>query len=237
MPQEQTGIVMIHGREYQTVALRVRKFREQHPDWSLTSEIIQRDDMIVVMRSSIADPAGRVLATGHAEEVRSASQINETSALENCETSAHGRALAALGFGGSEFASADEVANAIHQQAQPPAVPRPAPSGPPAVPRPAPSGKLGDFFVDGVVGDYQPPKEGKSGRYGPAAFTVGGMVVKTFDGKVRQLMEAAYSAQVPAKVWYEKKTSRYGMDLWIVDAQAQGIPDPGEFGDGANEEA
>jgi hypothetical protein len=111
-----TGIVNIRGKEYQTVALRVQKFREAHPAWSLTSEVLFRDTECVVMKSIIADETGRVLATGHAEEYRKSSQINGTSALENAETSAHGRALAALGIGGTEFASANEVQNAIHQQ-------------------------------------------------------------------------------------------------------------------------
>ena len=114
-----TGIVNIRGKEYQTVALRVQKFREQHPDWSLTSEVLFRDADCVVVKSIIADETGRVLATGHAEEYRKASQINGTSALENAETSAHGRSLAALGIGGTEFASANEVQNAIHQQSNP----------------------------------------------------------------------------------------------------------------------
>jgi hypothetical protein len=60
--------------------------------------------------------ANMVIATGYAEEVRTASKINRTSALENCETSAVGRALAFFGLAGSEIASADEVANAIQQQ-------------------------------------------------------------------------------------------------------------------------
>jgi hypothetical protein len=115
-----TGIVNIKGKEYQTVALRVQKFREAHPAWSLTSEVLFRDADCVVMKSIIADETGRVLATGHAEEYRKSSQINGTSALENAETSAHGRALAALGIGGTEFASANEVQNAIHQQAEKP---------------------------------------------------------------------------------------------------------------------
>lgn len=114
-----TGIVNIRGKEYQTVALRVQKFREAHPGWSLTSEVLFRDADCVVMKSIIADETGRVLATGHAEEYRKASQINGTSALENAETSAHGRSLAALGIGGTEFASANEVQNAIHQQSKP----------------------------------------------------------------------------------------------------------------------
>jgi hypothetical protein len=115
-----TGIVNIRGKEYQTVALRVQKFREAHPTWALTSEVLFRDADCVVMKSIIADETGRILATGHAEEYRKSSQINGTSALENAETSAHGRALAALGIGGTEFASANEVQNAIHQRAEKP---------------------------------------------------------------------------------------------------------------------
>ena len=111
-----TGIVNIRGKEYQTVALRVQKFRDAHPNWSLTSEVLFRDADCVVVKSIIADETGRVLATGHAEEYRESGQINSTSALENAETSAHGRSLAALGIGGTEFASANEVQNAIHQQ-------------------------------------------------------------------------------------------------------------------------
>jgi len=112
-----SGIVNIHGKEYQTVAYRVGKFREIHKfDLSLATEIVERSEDFVVMKATIANSEGRILATGHSEEYRKASQINKTSALENAETSAIGRALAALGMGGTEFASADEVANAIGQQ-------------------------------------------------------------------------------------------------------------------------
>ena len=115
-----TGITNIRGKEYQTVALRVSKFRDAHPMYALTSSVVLRDEDCVVMQAQIADETGRVLATGHAEEYRKASQINRTSALENCETSAIGRALAAFGFGGTEFATANEVLNAIHQQSDKP---------------------------------------------------------------------------------------------------------------------
>jgi len=113
-----SGIVNIHGKEYFTVGKRVQMFREKYPTHSLTTEIIHRDAELVVMKATISDEASRILATGHSEEVRKASQINKTSALENAETSAIGRALAALGIGGTEFASADEVASAIGQQKQ-----------------------------------------------------------------------------------------------------------------------
>lgn len=114
-----TGIVNIHGKQYQTVAYRVGKFREANPTFTLTTEIIHRDAEMVVMKATILDDKGRIIATGHSEERRGASTINKTSALENAETSAIGRALATFGLGGTEFATADEVANAIHQQRGP----------------------------------------------------------------------------------------------------------------------
>ena len=114
-----TGIVNIKGKEYQTVALRVQKFREAHPDWELSTEIIKADDTVVIMQARIYTDLGKCIATGHAEEFRASSQINSTSALENAETSAIGRCLAAAGWGGMEFGSANEVQNAIHQQATP----------------------------------------------------------------------------------------------------------------------
>lgn len=114
--KKETGITNIRGREYQTVALRVTKFRADKEEWSLTTEIVSRDDECVVMKATISNEQGRILATGHAEEYRKSSQVNKTSALENAETSAIGRALAAAGWGGTEFASANEVQNAIHQQ-------------------------------------------------------------------------------------------------------------------------
>jgi len=111
-----TGVVNIRGKEYQTVALRVQKFREAHPEWELSTEIIEANEKFVIMQARIYNTDGKCIATGHAEEFRAASQINSTSALENAETSAIGRALAAAGWGGTEFASANEVQNAIHQQ-------------------------------------------------------------------------------------------------------------------------
>jgi hypothetical protein len=110
---QQTGIVNIRGKAYQTVALRVQTFREAHPGWRLITEIVFRDGECVVMKATIGNEDGKVIATGHAEEYRADGQINATSALENAETSAIGRALAALGLGGTEFASANEVERAV----------------------------------------------------------------------------------------------------------------------------
>lgn len=124
MAKPETGVVNIRGKEYQTVALRVQKFREAHSEWTIDTEIVTRDADCVVMRARILDETGRLRGTGYSEEYRKSSQINRTSALENAETSAIGRALAACGFGGTEYASANEVQNAIQQQeAQKPDIP------------------------------------------------------------------------------------------------------------------
>ncbi len=123
--KQNNGKVNIHGREYETVALRVQKFKSAYPNHALTTEVLTRDEDCVVMKASIYNPEGRLIATGHAEEYRKASTINKTSALENAETSAIGRALAAFGLGGTEFATADEVANAIGQQRAAQAVQQP----------------------------------------------------------------------------------------------------------------
>lgn len=112
-----TGIVNIHGKEYKTVAKRVDEFRAEHKqDLAITTELISIDEKTVVMKAEIRTKDNFVIATGYAEENRTASTINRTSALENCETSAIGRALANFGLAGGEYASADEVAQAISQQ-------------------------------------------------------------------------------------------------------------------------
>ena len=112
------GVVKIHGKEYKTVALRVAEFRAAHPDYTISTELVEANDVLVIMKASILDNESRLLATGYSEEVRAASKINATSALENAESSCVGRALAFYGLGGTDMsiASADEVANAIQQQ-------------------------------------------------------------------------------------------------------------------------
>jgi len=107
--------VMIHGKEYHTVAERVHAFRETAPDLTIETKIVRWEGDDVVVKASISDN-GKLIATGLAHEVRGSTNINKTSHVENCETSAIGRALAAFGLAGTEYATADEVANAIAQQ-------------------------------------------------------------------------------------------------------------------------
>lgn len=111
------GVVNIKGKDYKMVVARVNDFRQAHPEFGMHSDVVHHDDERVIVKVWITDDAGMVRGTGLAEEVRAASNINRTSALENAETSAFGRALASMGFGGDvSYASADEVANAIGQQ-------------------------------------------------------------------------------------------------------------------------
>ena len=112
------GVVNIHGKKYLTVARRINDFREAHPDYGVCTEVLSIDDATVVCRAVITDANGRQVSSGIAEESRTSSRINQTSAVENCETSAVGRALAFFGMAGTEIASADEVAGAINQQRQ-----------------------------------------------------------------------------------------------------------------------
>jgi len=111
--------VKIHGKDYRTVAERVELFHQNHKqsEKSITTEILHNDESTVMMKTTVT--VGESTYTGHAVEVYNSSMINKTSALENCETSAIGRALASAGLGGTEFASADEVTNAIAQQNKP----------------------------------------------------------------------------------------------------------------------
>ena len=107
--------INIKGKEYVEVNERLKYFRENHPEHSLVTEIIQCTEEHCVIKATIVY-GGVPIATGHAHEVRSASFINKTSFVEVCETSAWGRALANFGIGiDSQVASAHEVANAIAQ--------------------------------------------------------------------------------------------------------------------------
>ena len=110
--------ISIHGKDYATVALRLAVARRNlGAKLKIETEIVSIDKDVVVVKA-IVTIAGNVIATGLAEERRAASRINQTSALENCETSAVGRALAFCGITNDSIASAEEVAAAIEQQSK-----------------------------------------------------------------------------------------------------------------------
>lgn len=106
----------IKGKEYVEVNERIKYFREsgEYKGWSLTSEVYHLDADSCVIKASVLNDKGEIVATGFAQEDKSSSYINKTSYVENCETSAWGRALANLGIGiDTSIASSNEVAMAI----------------------------------------------------------------------------------------------------------------------------
>lgn len=109
--------IKIQGKEYVMVNERLKAFRADHPEYSLISEIVNLDNNSCIIKASILNDKGVVIATGHAQEDRDSTYINKTSFIENCETSAWGRALGNFGYGiDTSVASADEVAMAIAKQ-------------------------------------------------------------------------------------------------------------------------
>jgi hypothetical protein len=110
--------VNIKGKMYAQVATRVQIIREEFgQDVRIMSKIHEINDTVVRVESVISvNDRGEwvVIGNGFAEEYRAAGMINKNSALENCETSAIGRALANCGLSGGEYASSFEVNNAIH---------------------------------------------------------------------------------------------------------------------------
>lgn len=109
--------VNIKGKDYVMVNERLKEFREKYKGYSLISELVNLTDDSCVFKATILDESGIVKATGHAQEDRTSSMINKTSFVENCETSAWGRALANFGIGiDTSVASADEVSMAMAKQ-------------------------------------------------------------------------------------------------------------------------
>ena len=109
----------IRGKQYVEVNERIKFFRQEdeYKNWTISTEFTSLDSEMCVCRAIIADPSQRIIASGHAHEVQGSSNINKTSYVENCETSAIGRALAMMGIGiDASIASANEVTEAIAKQ-------------------------------------------------------------------------------------------------------------------------
>lgn len=113
---EKIKTVDIKGKDYAEVNQKVLGYRELFPTGYITTEILSHENGVVVMKATVGVD-DKVLATGIAYEKEGSSFINKTSYIENCETSAVGRALSFLGIGiDTSIASAKEVQNAIKQQ-------------------------------------------------------------------------------------------------------------------------
>ena len=110
------GTMDIKGKNYVLVNERVKAFRMLYPEGSIQTDLIKDENGVCTFKAS-ASVGDLVLATGYAQEKESSSYINKTSYIENCETSAVGRALGFLGIGiDTSIASAEEVDTAIRNQ-------------------------------------------------------------------------------------------------------------------------
>jgi len=111
----------IKGKEYAEVNQRIKAFRIVYPEGFIHTDLISNEGGVCVFKAKAGffDDNGlpHVLGTGTAYEKEDSSFINKTSYIENCETSAVGRALGMCGFGiDTSVCSADELGNALVQQ-------------------------------------------------------------------------------------------------------------------------
>lgn len=109
----------IKGKEYAEVNQRIKAFRMIYPQGSLPTELLSNENGVCIFKASVFTDDGKLLATGTAYEKENSTFINKTSYIENCETSALGRALGIAGFGiDTSVASAEEVQNAMANQVE-----------------------------------------------------------------------------------------------------------------------
>lgn len=111
----------IKGKDYAEVNQRIKAFRMVYPTGRITTTMLRNENGVCVFYAQVGfyDAVGeyKELGTGTAQEKEDSSFINKTSYIENCETSAVGRALGMCGFGiDTSIASYEEVVNAIEQQ-------------------------------------------------------------------------------------------------------------------------
>lgn len=87
-------------KDYEDVDTRLHKFWDAHPDGRIYTELVAHTETRFIVKAYAYREIDSEIpaATGYAEEQVGSSKVNETSALENCETSAIGRALANLGL-------------------------------------------------------------------------------------------------------------------------------------------
>lgn len=113
----------LKGKDYAMVPERVTAFRKLFPEGFIKTEIISHDGTTVVMQAVAGyyeNGVPIILGSGLAQETKGYGMVNKTSYIENCETSAVGRALGMIGLGinGGGICSAEELANAVTAQKQ-----------------------------------------------------------------------------------------------------------------------
>lgn len=109
----------IAGKDYVEVNQRIKAFRMVYPEGTINTEIISLENGVCTMKATAMNE-GKILGTGFAQEKEGSTFINKTSYIENCETSAVGRALGMCGFGiDTSVCSAEELQNALNNQNKP----------------------------------------------------------------------------------------------------------------------
>jgi len=101
----------IKGKPYLQVAHRLVWFRKEHPDWTIKTRIYKLADKAVIMKATIKDKTGRIVAQAHKKET----EAGFSDYIEKAETGSIGRALAMCGYGTQfepEFDEGDRLADA-----------------------------------------------------------------------------------------------------------------------------
>lgn len=114
-------IMSLKGKDYLEVKYRLVWFREEHPDWSIMTELVKLDENYAIAKAQVYGPTGQIIATAHKREDKQHFQ----DFIEKCETGAIGRALALCGYGtqfAPEIEEGDRIVDAPAQRLQAPPV-------------------------------------------------------------------------------------------------------------------
>lgn len=103
--------IKLGSKGYAQVNERIKGFRKVYPTGTIETEIEEIRDDYVRIKTTIKDEDGKILATGYASETNKGNnKVNQTSMVENCETSSVGRALGFTGIGvDTSIASAEDM--------------------------------------------------------------------------------------------------------------------------------
>jgi len=111
------GVTQRGGKKYTEVFVRIEAFRKAFgTNMGIETNIVDDNGQRVIVQAVIKNKDGMIIGSGYAEEIRGSSNVNKTSAIENGETSAIGRALASIGLHGGSYASANELVAAKRKE-------------------------------------------------------------------------------------------------------------------------